>query len=286
MAKGPGLTLRPDRAWTGGTLVPGPRKKAPVPAPLPAGQLPPEDSRMWLFVPEAVQLGERFIQQDTYDWFEDRDRCVPVAREYLDHPRWIVVGARGVRAQIHNAKIASEVHLLVRKHNGLPEVPYWVPARMSLKQQQSDLSWKLTKITRDALIKHGTNAMADFAVRAPGQFLKFVAQTFIPKKVEVEQTVTPGQSMDPETADELIRALSEELKRRQEEAKVVNHNPMDYDTNDEPIRVLDGFAVEMHEASKDTAIGNSKSFEPRDITRRLNIIDDVITLNEEVDWDN
>lgn len=275
-----------NKAWTGENLVPGPRRRAPLPEPLPAGQLPAEDSRMWLFVPEAVQQGERYIQQDTYDWFEDRDRCVPVAREYRDHPRWIIAGAEAVRAKIHNAKIASEVHLLIRKHNQLPEVPSWVPARMSLKQQQSDLAWKLTKITRDALIRHGSTAMTDFASRAPGQFLKFVAATFIPKKVEVEQTVTPGGSLEPEQADELIRALTDELKRRQEEATVVNANPMDYDAPGEPLQILDGFAQEIHEASGDTAIGASKNAEPYNLTKRLSMVSNVIDLNEAVDWDN
>jgi hypothetical protein len=173
-----------------------------LPPPMPAGVLPAEDSRMWLFVPRAVQQGEAFIQDDTRDWFEDRERKVVICRDYPDHPRWIV--NNGVRARMHNAQIVSEIHMLARIMAGKPDVPAWVPARMSVKQQQSDLAYRLTKATREVFIKEGPAALEAFANKAPGQFIKFVGATFIPKQIEANVTQSPGQSMDAETADALL----------------------------------------------------------------------------------
>lgn len=194
--------------------------RAPLPVPPPAGQFPPEDSRLWLFVPKAVQQGEAFIQEDTRDWFRERGGKVQIARVYMDHPRWLPLSKQTLRAQMHNAHIVSEIHILARLAAGLPEMPSWVAARMTVKQQQADLNYRLVKTARDVYLLKGKDAMMTFADRAPGQFLKWLSGTWVPKKVETETTVTPGQLIDPETADQLLEALGEELKRRQDEASL------------------------------------------------------------------
>lgn len=193
----------------------------PLPPPTAPGELPPEDSRLWMFVPKAVQRGEDWVQDDTREWFEERGRKVPISREYLDHPRW-VTGAAGntIRGRLYNGGIVSEVHMLARISAGRPDYPAWVPARLSVKQVQADVAHRLTKMTRETLLTHGKTALKDFAQRAPGQFIKFVGATFIPKRLETEATVRT-ESMDAETADALIEALSAELERRGREAKII-----------------------------------------------------------------
>lgn len=222
--------------------MPGPRAhegskagKHKLPAPLAAGVLPDENSRMWLFTPQSVQKGQDFIQDDTREWFQDRDCKVVICRAYPDHPRWVPLGSR--RADMHNSHIVSEVHMLARLYGKRPEYPDWVPARMTVKQQQADLSFRLTKATRETFIKAGKEAMEAFAQKAPGQFVKFVGATFIPKKIESDVTVRPGELMDPETADQLLVALNNELKRREEEAKVLaTTDVLDYDA---PAEIVD-----------------------------------------------
>lgn len=224
--------------------VPGPRAfegtktgKVRLPAPLAAGILPPDDSRMWLFVPKSVQQGESFIQDDTRDWFRDRDSKVVICRDYPDHPRWVPLKTNSLRARMHNSHIVSEIHMLARMAAGKPEYPDWVPARMTVKQQQADLSFRLTKATREVFVKAGKDAMEAFATKAPGQFIKFVGATFIPKKIESDVVVRPGEILDPETADQILVALNEELQRRSEEAKLIaTTDVLDYDP---PAEVVD-----------------------------------------------
>lgn len=219
----PGPVARPGNA----------QGKIKLPAPLAAGVLPPDDSRMWLFVPKAVQQGESFIQDDTRDWFDERERKVVICREYVDHPRWLIVGTNSIRARMHNAHIVAEVHMLARLHAGKPEYPDWVPARMTVKQQQADLAFRLSKTARETFVKEGKAAMEAFAQKAPGQFIKTMMATFIPKKIESDVTVRPGEALDPEAADQILAALNEELKRRAEEAKVVaTTNVLDYEDID------------------------------------------------------
>ena len=76
-----------------------PSPRGPIPEPLPAGQLPPDDSPMWLFTPDAVRSGEQFIQADTIEWFMDRGGKVQVRRDYPDHPRWLSNDALGDKAE-------------------------------------------------------------------------------------------------------------------------------------------------------------------------------------------
>lgn len=256
-----------------------------LPLPMPAGALPAEDSRMWLFVPRAVQQGEAFIQDDTRDWFEDRERKVVICRDYPDHPRWIV--NNGVRARMHNAQIVSEIHMLARIMAGKPDVPAWVPARMSVKQQQSDLAYRLTKATREVFIKEGPAALEAFANKAPGQFIKFVGATFIPKQIEANVTQSPGQSMDAETADALLAAIAEELQRRQDEAKeVAAVRPLDYEPPAEIVDMVRQTAETFHMATEPTmSPGSAKNGHPTNLTHGLTKVIDLEADVEEFDWD-
>lgn len=280
--------------------VPGPRDrqgipgggKVRLPAPLAAGILPAEDSRMWLFVPKAVQQGESFIQDDTRDWFDDRDRKVVICREYADHPRWIVLSNKNMRAVMHNAHIISEVHMLARLHAGRPEYPDWVPARMTVKQQQADLAYRLSKATREVFVKHGKEAMETFASKAPGQFIKFVGATFVPKKIESDVTVRPGELIDPETADQLLSALSDELKRRQEEAKVVaTTHVMDYDAPADVVDTVQDTAgvfrqsVELRPTDRVAAMRSGTSLTLADGLQKFQDLEADVPSEAEVEWD-
>lgn len=277
--------------------IPGPRAfegtkagKLKLPAPLAAGILPPDDSRMWLFVPRSVQQGESFIQDDTRDWFDDRDRKVVICREYPDHPRWVVLKGNNIRARMHNSHIVSEVHMLARLHAGKPEYPDWVPARMTVKQQQADLAFRLTKATREVFVKSGKEALESFASKAPGQFVKFVGATFIPKKIESDVTVRPGEVLDPEAADQILAALNEELQRRADEAKLVaTTDVLDYDA---PADVVDMVADTAGTFAAATEVGSLERVgalrDPKHIglTQHLNkVVDLEADVPSETEWD-
>lgn len=277
--------------------LPGPRSregtsagKTKLPAPLAAGILPPDDSRMWLFVPKSVQQGESFIQDDTRDWFRDRGSKVVICRQYPDHPRWVPLNKSAIRAAMHNAQIVSEVHMLARLAAGRPEYPDWVPARMTVKQQQADLSFRLTKATREVFVKAGKEAMEAFAQRAPGQFVKFVGATFIPKKIESDVVVRPGEMIDPEMADQILAALNEELQRRAEEAKLVaTTNVLDYDP---PAGVIDMVADTAGLFAAATAPGPgelmSATRKPEAVSLHRNlkrVVDLEADIPAETEWD-
>jgi hypothetical protein len=199
----------------------GNKTNTPLPEPLPSGIMPPEDSRLWYFVPKAVQRGEEWIQDDTREWFEQKGRKVAICRDYPDHPRWLIGStAMTLRGRMYNGGIVSEVHMLARLSAGMAEWPTWVPVRLSVRQLQADTAFRLTKLTRTVLLEKGQQAMRDFADRAPGQFIKFVGATFVPKRIESEVTTRPGE-MDAETADALLEALGAELQRREREMKLV-----------------------------------------------------------------
>lgn len=270
---------------------PGPRKGV-LPAPLPAGQIPPDDSRLWMFVPKAISAGERWIQDDTREWFADLGGVVQVRRDYPTHPRWLV-GAAGntLRGAVMNEGIVSEIHLLVRVSAGMPDMPPWVAARLSLKQSQADLAHRLTKTARGVFIEKGKDAMNDWADKAPGQFLKWLGATFVPKQIEQNVTVTPGQSLDPETADQLIEAFSAELKRREQEAKALAVNPTDYEGGP-VIDNLQAAADELAGAVGDR-VGVARTLVPSAARRLKHVIDleaDVVEVQPvggagEIEWD-
>lgn len=276
--------------------IPGPRafegrdgKKLKLPAPLAAGILPPDDSRMWLFVPRSVQQGESFIQDDTRDWFDDRDRKVVICREYPDHPRWVVLKGNNIRARMHNSHIVSEVHMLARLHAGKPEYPDWVPARMTVKQQQADLAFRLTKATREVFVKSGKEALESFASKAPGQFVKFVGATFIPKKIESDVTVRPGEVLDPEVADQILAALNEELQRRADEAKVISTTDvLDYDAPADVVDMVADTAGTFAAATEHGVerIGALRDPAHRALTQHLDkVIDLEADVPPETEWD-
>ncbi len=269
---------------------PGPRKGV-LPPPMPPGQIPPDDSRLWLFIPKAITQGERWIQDDTRDWFMDAGGlpAAQVRRDYPTHPRWMV-GAAGKtsRGSMLNEGIVSEIHLLIRITAGLPDVPSWVPARLSLKQQQADLAYRLTKTARGVFVEKGRKAMEDWAERAPGQFLKFIGSTFVPKQIEQNVTVTPGQSMDPETADQIMAALAAEIKRREEETQHLRHHPNDYEGG--PVIENIQAAADELEAAVGDRLGTSKSWitTARRLGRVIDIEADDIEVVEpagEIEWD-
>ena len=277
--------------------IPGPRayegrdgKKLKLPAALAAGVLPAEDSRMWLFVPKSVQQGEAYIQDDTRDWFDARDRKVVICRNYPDHPRWVILKTSNLRQQMHNAHIVSEVHMLARLAAGRPEYPDWVPARMTVKQQQADLSFRLTKATREVFVKAGKEAMENFASRAPGQFIKFVGATFIPKKIESDVTVRPGEVLDPEAADQILAALNEELRRRAEEAKLVaTTNVLDYDAPAEIVDMVAGTAgtfATATETGKSERVAALRGPTHKALTYHLDkVVDLEADVPSETEWD-
>lgn len=267
-------------------MLPGPKKSAALPGILPAGVIPDEGSRIWLFVPKSVQQGEQWIQDDTRDWFDDRERKVEVRRDYPSHPRWIIKGANTMRATIHNAGIVSEIHMLVRIAAGLPEFPVWVPARMTLKQTQSDLAFRLSKTARDVFIRQGQQALKDFAERAPGQFIKFIGATFVPKQIEAEIKTSVAGGLDPETADQIIDALSQEMQRRAEEAKTfLAATTLDYEPAGNVAASLEGSAQVLHEATADNSIGASRRGDIT-ATRRLRDVQDAEQdVPAEVEWD-
>lgn len=269
--------------------LPGPLGSGagPLPPLLPAGVLPSEDSRLWHFDARAVQQGEGFIQDDTRDWFEDRDRKVVISRSYPDHPRWLLND--GVRARMHNYKIVSEVHMLARVTAGLSDVPAWVPARMSVKQQQSDVGFRLLKLTREQLIVSGKDAMAAFAQRAPGQFLKFVATVSVPRQIEANVTQSAGTVMDPETADALLAAIAEELGRRQDEMKeIAVVRPLDYEPPVDVVDAVKDVAKTFHAATEPArALGSAKNAHPSMLTDRLSSVIDLEAdvVEPQTEWD-
>lgn len=243
-----------------------------LPAVLPAGVIPPDESRMWLFVPKAIAAGEPWIQDDTREWFRDRDGRVPIARSYPDHPRWKLLDPDLFKTKKHNADIVSEVHMLARISAEPPRTlfPDWVPVKISIKQAQADIAYRLTKASRDVLATHGKKAMVDFAERMPGQWLKFLGATFIPKKIEANVTSNPV--MDDETADTLIDALKREMDRRIEQARDVTIAPTDYIDVD-PIAGARAAALEIHEATGDHRLGFSRHPDAKTARRLGKLVD-------------
>ncbi len=217
--------------------LPGPARGRRLPAVLPAGQFPPEESNMWLFTQMSIQRGQDWIQDDTREWFQDQDCKVEIRRDYPTHPRWEVdLNQNGVppaRTMQHNSKIVSEVHMLARVHAGMPDFPHWVPARMTVKQVQADLAFRFIDASRKTWISHGAEAITSMADRAPAQFVKFIAATFIPKKIETE--VEHKHGIDKDGADKLAEAVLQELERRADAARYERDVPLDFEGEAKPI---------------------------------------------------
>jgi hypothetical protein len=199
-----------------------PAGRKPLPAPPPAGELPTEGSPLWFITPKAAQQGQDWIKDDTRQWFEDRGGLVQIGRVYLDHPRWAVGAAeRTMRGRMNNQNIVAEVHMLARVSAGLPEFPAGMATKLTVKQLQADTGFQLMRAARSVFQAKGRQALNDFADRAPGQFVKFMASISVPKRIETEVTTTAG-ALDPEAADALIAALTAELQRRERDMKVIN----------------------------------------------------------------
>lgn len=267
------------------SAMPGPQRRSSVklPLPPPAGVMPPEDSRLWVFVPKAVQTGESFIQDDTREWFADREFKVQISRDYADHPRWLVNGRESIRAKMHNAHIISEVHMLARLKAGLSDVPAWVPARMTVKQQQADLAYRLVKATRDVWLVEGKGALLSFAQKAPGQFVKFVGSTFIPKQLEVQNI--PADTISTEAADMILAEIAAELQRRSDEAKVVSGMPLDYDGGEGAVQNIQDVGEAFRVAVDEEHPGVVSTPGRLEGVRRLGNLVDIMTDADPVDWD-
>lgn len=263
-----------------------------LPTPLPAGVLPPDDSKLWQFsVPKAIQAGESYIQDDTREWFAERDHKVVIQREYPDHPRWVIDGKNSVRAKMFNAGIACEIHMLARITAGKPEYPDWVPARMSVKQQQADVAYRLTKAARKVFIAEGEDAMKTFAQKAPGQFIKTMMATFIPKKIESDVNLNPGSSLSTEDADKLIEALKDEMARREQEMKIVNaEDVLNFEPPKDLVGELNAVTERLIDATGDPNRMPSTIRTPGrvEITQRLGHVVDLEAdlVDSNVNWDD
>ncbi len=269
------------------STMPGPKRRGTLPATLPAGEFPPEDSRLWNFTPKSIVQGENWIQDDTREWFEDQDRKVVIGRSYPTHPRWMVTSPT-MRTKLMNDGIISEIHMLARISAGLPEFPAWVPARLTVKQLGADLNFRLTKATRQAWLTHGARAMQDFAERAPGQFVKFVASTFIPKQIEQNVTVNPGQTMTPEQLDLVLQSVAAEMDRRKVEAQELLNSPMDYEPLAPAGDALKATAERFHRSTGDKKPGHSRRLDNKDAAHRLRQVIDLeadVTDTGEFQWE-
>lgn len=236
-------TLRLDVNHKPG-VRPGPTRGR-LPDPPPAGVLPPEDSRLWRFSTKAVQQGERFIRDDTRDWFEAHDRKVVICRSYPDHPRWDLTNSR--RGGLNNENIVSEIHMLARLNAGLPEVPAWVPVVMTVKQQQADLAYRLDRAL--VTVMRGPDligSLKELLARAPGSFFKLVHERT--KAEAIPQG--PGQVEDPEILNALAAKLREELERRaRAERDIRDHSPGAFPDTPDAVETVRAVALELHEAS-------------------------------------
>lgn len=291
---------KPDPIATGSNtmriaaIMPGPpRTLGPgvkLPEPPPAGQLPPEDSPLWVFTAKAVRTGEPFIQEDTREWFEDRQGAVQITRWYDDHPRWLISGRESVRAKMHNAHIVSEIHMLARVSKGMTDVPAWVPARMNLKQQQADVAFRLTKAARTVFLKHGVDALEAFAMKAPGQFIKFIGNTFIPKRIEAAVEVSDAtEALTRDQADNILSAIADEMQRRQAEAKTIVGTPLDYEAPAEIGEAMHNTGVMFHQAvSKyEKGYGGQMDGTSLELATGLRRMKDYLTTTDETEqeWD-
>lgn len=240
-------------ARTAGTQV------TELPAPAPAGTLPPEDSRLWHFCPKAVQQGEEFILPDTLDFLAERRYMVPIWRDYPEHPRWRTSLVPNADDLTTNSEIISEVHIACRLYHGLPPFPDWVATKMSLKRSQADLAYRLTLNVRESFAKHGRQALADMAQRMPASYMNLVTKIALPRRPGDADGFQPGApvhqgdvnyilNLDNSASDEILRRLKTELERRESEAKSMLNAPLDLPDSDPRIAVAEA-VVAIKQAS-------------------------------------
>lgn len=271
-----------------------PSPRGPIPEPLPAGQLPPDDSPMWLFTPDAVRSGEQFIQADTIEWFMDRGGKVQVRRDYPDHPRWLsndALGdkaARAIRVKMANAHIVSEIHMLARRSAGLPDYPAWIPAKLTIKAAEADLAYRLLKTGRDVFKAKGTEAMMTLADRAPAQFLKLIATMIDNRAAQDIARKNSGAALpsDKEKLAAVTTAILEELDRRAGEAKLLAVTHVGDYVSGDVVGAVNDTAKRFAEAADPG--GNRKHLgrEPLaniSMPHKLKGVVDIMTVSDDVD---
>ncbi len=211
----------------------GPRRGRKVVQPLPAGQLPPEDSPLWQYPRKAIENAATHIQDDTREWAaEVCDNLLVVCREYPTHPRWQhrVTGKDETVQQYRiNSNICAEVHMLARELAGKDRLPDWAWARLTIKQTQATTAARLMDVMRKDFAAHGAEALRDMRERAPNQYMKLITSVFAPKRTEHDITITHQQAdtvIDPGQAERMIDLLKTELERRANatyiEAKIIS----------------------------------------------------------------
>jgi hypothetical protein len=173
--------------------------------------------------------------------------------------------------------------MLARIKAGLSDVPAWVPARMTVKQQQADLAYRLTKATRDVWLQEGKGALQSFAQKAPGQFVKFVGSTFIPKQLEVQNI--PSDAISTEAADMILSEIAAELQRRSDEAKHLSNAPLDYDAPGDPVKNVRELGEAFRVAVDEKYPGTLYIPERLENVSGLNRVVDIMTDADPVDWD-
>ena len=232
-----------------------------LPDPLPPGEMPDENSRIWSYPPAAIKHGEAHIQPDTREWFAQKDGVVAISRFYPDHPRWKIGSDK--KSNILNDQICGEVHMLARISAGLPELPKIAIRQMEVKQVQADTAYRLIsavrKVSTPERLQETLERLSD---RQPGQYLKLVRDlarsSYLPAGVEPAQHVP-----DSKQIDQIIDALGEELKRREREMKIINVNPQDVDFT-EPQDAFAVRALELHDASGFAKDAGPRPFDPAD----------------------
>jgi hypothetical protein len=123
--------------------------------------------------------------------------------------------------------------------------------------------------------------MEDFAQRAPAQFIKFVAATFVPKKLEVQQM--DGSGLEADERNMLLKALADELKRRQDQAYIDGTvNVLDYEPQNEIAETMKNLGEQLRVAAADASIGQSMPSQGRtarpEMAERLDKVENLIDV--------
>lgn len=252
-----------------------------LPAPLPPGELPDENSRIWSYPPAAIRHGEAHIQPDTREWFRQKDGVVAICRFYPDHPRWNLGADK--KSNILNDQICGEVHMLARIEAGLPELPKVAIRQMEVKQVQADTAFRLVSAVRKVSTSERlTDTLERLADRQPGQYLKLVRDlarsTYLPAGVEPVQ-----HAPDSKQLDLIIEALGDELRRREQEMKIITVNPQDAEFAD-PAGAFVTRAMVLHDAANITEDRKPGLVAPDD-SRAVTGLRGVVDVNAE-DYDD
>lgn len=244
-----------------------------LPPPPPPGELPDENSRLWCYPPAAIRLGEAHIKPDTRVWFEEKAGDVQIGRFYPDHPRWNLVENK--KSRILNDQICGEIHMLARLAAGLPELPACAIRQMETKQVQADTAYRLLaavrKVSTPERLEETLTLLAD---RQPGQYLKLVRDlaraTYVPAGNEPIH-----QNADAKQLDVLIEGLVAEMKRREDEMKIISVNPQDVEFTDPSVAFMDR-AKRIHDATGQIptkSIGVAMRPEGESVNRLKHVVD-------------